>query len=220
LRPTPVLPTTRIVLVDDHAIVRECVRAILERQRDMSVVGLAAHGEQAVLVSERLKPDLIVMDLALPGLSGSDTTRRILALLPRTYIIVLSTSCTSEHVHGAYRAGARGYVAKDAAGSDLVCAVRTVSAGHRYLSPTIGAALNIDRPNDDMPKNLWEHLTEREREVLSRTAAGASTAVIAAQLSLSPKTVDTYRSRLMRKLGVADRSTLIRYAMQHSLSPF
>jgi DNA-binding NarL/FixJ family response regulator len=210
-------PATRIVVVDDHAIVRECVRTILEREQGMTVVGTAATGEQAIVVAGRLKPDLLVMDLALPGLNGSDATRHILGLLPRAQVIVLSSSYVAESIRGALQAGARGYVVKEAAGSDLACAVRTVVAGDRYLSPQIDADF-IDGTPPGASETLWEQLSAREREVLRRTAAGTPTAQIAQQLSLSPKTVDTYRSRVMRKLGLANRSTLIRYAMQHSLS--
>jgi DNA-binding NarL/FixJ family response regulator len=194
-----------ILVVDDHGIVRDGIRSLLRRQDGMDVVGLAATGEQAVLAAQRLRPDVIIMDLVLPILNGIDATQRILASLPQTKIIVLSACCTSEHVYRALRAGALGYVVKDAAGSELVCAVRAVAAGKRYLSPSVAA--------------LLERLSVREREVLHRTVEGYSSTQIALQLSLSPKTIDTYRSRLMQKLGVSDRSALIRFAIQHAMAP-
>jgi DNA-binding NarL/FixJ family response regulator len=214
------LPPTRIVVVDDHAIVRECIRALLERQTGMTVVGTAASGEQAILVAQRLQPDLIIMDLMLPGMTGTEATRAILGMLPHARVIILSCSFISEHIHGALRVGAHGYVVKEALGSELASAIETVMTGTRYCSPQIASALADREQSDAASPNHWEHLSSREREVLRRTAAGTSTAQIAQLLSLSPKTVDTYRSRLMRKLGLSSRSTLIRYAMQHSISPY
>jgi len=208
-----------ILVVDDHGIVRDGIRSLLRRQEGMDVVGLAATGEQAVSAAQRLRPDLVIMDLVLPILNGIDATLRILASLPQTKIIVLSACYTSEHVHRALRAGAHGYVIKEAAGSELVTAVRTVLSGKRYLSPSIAAVFSRDSPNDSDERSPLERLSAREREVLHRTVEGLSSAQIALQLSLSPKTIDTYRSRLMQKLGVSDRATLIRFAIQHAMAP-
>jgi len=208
-----------ILVVDDHGIVRDGISALLVRQDGLDVVALAATGEQAVLTAERLKPDVIVMDLVLPILNGIDATMRILTLLPQTKIIILSGCSTSEHIYHAFRAGARGYVSKDAAGSELVCAVRTVLCGKQYLSPTLAAAFANGCPNVPITKSPLQSLSRREREVLHRTVEGYSSAQIALQLSLSPKTIDTYRSRLMLKLGVSNRSTLIHFAIQHAMAP-
>jgi DNA-binding NarL/FixJ family response regulator len=205
------------MVVDDLAIVRECIRALLQRQPGMSVVGLVGSGEQAVVEARRLRPDLVVMDLVLPGLSGADATLLILGSLPRARVIVLSSSREVEHVRVALRAGAHGYIVKEAVGSELAGAVAAVMSGGQYLSPQIAASFQQGEVNGDV-SGLWQRLTPREREVLRRTAAGISTAQIALQLSLSPKTVDSYRSRSMRKLGLANRSTLIRFAMRHSAS--
>ena len=213
------VPLAGILVVDDHGIVRDGIRSLLRAQDGMDVVGLAATGEQAVSAAQRLRPDLIIMDLVLPILNGIDATGRILASLPQTKIIVLSACSTSEHVYRALRAGAHGYVLKEAAGFELVCAVRTVLSGKRYLSPSIAAAFSGDGPNDAGARSPLERLSAREREVLHRTVEGLSSAQIALQLSLSPKTIDTYRSRLMQKLGVSDRSTLIRFAIQHAMAP-
>jgi len=207
------LPPIRIVIVDDQMIVRECIRALLEHQTAFSIVGSAATGEEAVLISQHLSPDLIIMDLALPGLNGIDATRLILGRLPRTRVIILSSTHLPESVQGAFRAGVTGYVVKDAVGSELWTAVRKVMAGERYLSPEIKVA--TDCPADVGLKDPWGDLSQRERDVLRRTAVGASTAQIAAQLALSPSTVDTYRSRSMRRLGLPSRSMLIRFAMQN-----
>jgi DNA-binding NarL/FixJ family response regulator len=214
----PFRPTS-ILVVDDHGIVREGIRALLTRQNGLDVVGLAATGEQAVIIAERLKPDVIVMDLVLPVLNGIDATVSILASLPETRVIILSAYSTSEHIYCAFRAGASGYVSKDAAGSELLCAVKTVLSGQQYLSPSLTAAFSSGCPNEPGPKSPLERLSPREREVLHRTAAGYSSVQIALQLSLSPKTVDTYRSRLMHKLGVSNRSSLIHFAIQHAMAP-
>jgi DNA-binding NarL/FixJ family response regulator len=207
-------PLVRIVVVDDHTIVRECIRALLDRQHGLSVVGCAATGEQAIVVTQRTSPDLVIMDLALPRLNGFDATRLILERLPQTHVIVLSSSCLPQSVRGALRAGALGYVIKEAVGEELLSAVRKVMAGERYLSPQIETACDSGL-NDTESKGPWDDLSQREREVLRGTADGSSTAQIARMLSLSPRTVDTYRSRSMRKLGLPNRTTLIRFAMQH-----
>jgi DNA-binding NarL/FixJ family response regulator len=208
------------VIVDDHGIVRDGIRLLLGREEGLSVVGLASTGEQAVLTAERLKPDLITMDLVLPALNGIDATERIIASLPQTRIIVLSACVTSEHVYRALRAGARGYVVKDAVGSELVRAIRAVLSGKQYLSASItAAAFAAGCPSQTAAGSPLERLSAREREVLHRTVEGYSSAQIAVQLSLSPKTVDTYRTRLMGKLGVSNRSSLIRFAIQHAMAP-
>jgi DNA-binding NarL/FixJ family response regulator len=217
-RKTP-FPPVSILVVDDHGIVRDGIRALLVRQDGFDVVGLAATGEQAVLAAERFRPDVIVMDLALPELSGIDATTRILGSLPLTKVVVLSASSTSEHIYRAFRAGAGGFVSKDAAGSELVFAIRTVLSGKEYLSSSLTTALASGYPAEPFKKSPLERLSPREREVLHRTAEGYSSAQIALQLSLSSKTVDTYRSRLMHKLGVSNRSSLIHFAIQHAMAP-
>jgi DNA-binding NarL/FixJ family response regulator len=213
------LPLASILIVDDHGIVRDGMRVLLNRQDGLEVVGLAATGEHAVLAAKRLKPHVIIMDLVLPALNGIDATQRILRSLPETKIVVLSACSTSEHIYRALRAGALGYVLKDAPACDLVCAVKTVLTGKRYLSPSITAVLANDRESENVTQSPLERLSAREREVLHRTVEGYSSTQIALQLSLSRKTVDTYRSRLMQKLGVSDRSTLIRFAIQHAMAP-
>jgi len=211
----------RILVVDDHGIVRDAISALLEREDGLNVAGIAATGEQAVLAAERLRPDLIIMDLVLPELSGIDAAKRILDSLPRTKIIVLSACGTPEHVYRALRAGVHGYVIKDAVGSELVRAVRSVLSGEPYLGVALDISFGADSSGDGdaVTPSALERLSAREREVLHRTVEGYSSAQIALQLSLSPKTVDTYRSRLMQKLGIANRSTLIRFAIEHALAP-
>jgi DNA-binding NarL/FixJ family response regulator len=185
----------------------------------MDVVGFAATGEQAVLTAERLKPELIIMDLVLPSFNGIDATIQILTSLPETKVIVLSACSTSEHIYRAFRAGAKGYVSKNAVGSELLDAVRAVLSGQQYLGPSLTAAFAGGWCNEPRTKSPLERLSPRERDVLHRTVEGYSSVQIALQLSLSPKTVDTYRSRLMHKLGVSNRSGLIHFAIQHAMAP-
>jgi DNA-binding NarL/FixJ family response regulator len=211
--------TARILVVDDHGIVREGIRDLIARQDGLEVVALAATGEQAVIIAEQMKPDLIIMDLVLPELNGIDATMRILASLPETKVIVLSACTTSEHIYRAFSAGALGYVSKDAIGSELLRAVQTVLSGQTYLGSSLSAEFSSGGPGACLTKSPLERLSTREREVLHRTVEGYSSVQIALQLSLSPKTVDTYRSRLMHKLGVSNRSSLIRFAIQHAMAP-
>jgi len=207
----------RILVVDDHGIVREALAILIERQGGMTVVGSVANGADAVSASLRLKPDLILMDLMLRDMNGTDAMRRILALRPMTHIIVLSACHTTEHVCRALRAGARGYVVKEAVGAELVKAISTVMSGEQFLSPGITPLVLGDLLSGDSVKSPMESLSMRESQVLKRLVAGASSADIAANLSLSRKTVDTYRGRLMTKLGVGNRSALIRLAIEYEL---
>jgi len=211
--------TVRVLVVDDHGIVRDGLTLLLGRQQHMEVVGTATTGKEAIDAAARLKPDVIVMDLMLPELSGVDATARILSISPQIHVVVLSVSHTSEHVFRALRAGARGYVVKEAAGVELVRAITAVLAGERYLSPLITELLIRGLLDDSYGLSPLERLSGREREVLHLTVAGSTSAEIAEHLSLSRRTVDTYRSRLMEKLGVSDLTTLIRFAIEHAMAP-
>jgi len=211
--------TVRILVVDDHGIVRDGVALLLDRQKHMEVVGTAANGKEAIQAAARLKPDVVVMDLMLPELNGVDATERIVSLLPQIHVVVLSVSHTSEHVFRALRAGAHGYVVKEATGVELVRAITTVSIGERYLSPRITKLLIHGLLDNSSGPSPLERLSGREREVLHLTVAGSTSAEIAEHLSLSRRTVDTYRSRMMEKLGVSDLTTLIRFAIEHAMAP-
>jgi DNA-binding NarL/FixJ family response regulator len=209
-------PPVRIVVVDDHGIVREGLVALLNRQEGMTVIGSASTGRAAIQAAERLKPDIVIMDLMLPDLNGIDATERILSANLATQVIALSASHTTEHVSRALRAGARGYVVKDARGAELVEAVKAVASGKLYLSER--AQLPLDGLHDGrLGKTPIERLSTREREVLHRIVEGSTSVAIAKELSLSRKTVDTYRARLMVKLGVANRTALIRLAIENEL---
>jgi DNA-binding NarL/FixJ family response regulator len=209
----------KILVVDDHGIVRDGLSALLNAQSEMRVVGNAADGKAAVRAAARLTPDVVVMDLALPQLSGIDATIRILAAQPSIRIVVLSASDTSEHVFRALRAGARGYVLKESAGAEIVQAVAAVSRGERYLSPRLTGVLIDGMLGEDGAVSPLESLSPREREVLHLTVTGASSADIGLKLSLSRKTIDTYRSRVMAKVGVSDLAGLIRFAVAHAMAP-
>jgi DNA-binding NarL/FixJ family response regulator len=210
-------PLIRILIVDDHGIVREALKILIERESGLQVVGSVRNGAEAIHAAEELRPDLIIMDLMMSDMNGADATQRILTLHPSTVVIVLSACRGTEHIRRALRAGARGYVVKDAAASELVLAVHTVMAGKPFISPGITPLL-IDRIlGNTFDKSPMECLSAREREVLHRIVAGSSSADIATNLSLSRKTVDTYRGRLMAKLGVVNKSALIRLAIEHEL---
>jgi DNA-binding NarL/FixJ family response regulator len=206
------------LVVDDHGIVREGLIALLERQQGIRVLGSVGSGQEAILAAEQLKPDVIIMDLVLPDMNGIDATERILRFLPRARIIVLSACHTIEHVYRALRAGASGYVVKDALGEELVHAVRSVREGKQFLSRSVARPAAEGAQRYSLPKSPLESLSLREREVLHRIVAGASSAAIAEHLSLSRKTIDTYRGRLMAKLGVGNRSALIRFAIENELT--
>ena len=205
-----------ILLVDDHDVVHMGLIALLDRAGGMKVVGTVGTGEEAILAARRSSPDIIVMDLVLPALNGIDATRQILHECPLTHIVALSSCHTSEHVHRALLAGARGYVTKTSVCADLVPAIKAVAAGNRYISPGIMSIEELrGMPG---PKRSCGHLSERERQVLRLLVAGLSSADIACRLSVSPKSIDTYRHRLMVKLGVANRAALIRVAVEYELT--
>jgi two-component system, NarL family, response regulator NreC len=213
----PAEPSARILIVDDHSIVRDGLADLVERERGMRVVGLASTGEEAVIAARRLKPDLVIMDLMLPSLNGIDATQRIIAELPHTRIIALSACHTLEQVCRVLRAGARGFVLKTSAGAELLLAIREVTADKRYVSPVIAALLRDGAISMPIEKSPYERLSNRERTVVQLIVAGSTSSDIALRLSLSRKTVDTYRGRIMVKLGVANRSALIRFAMEYEL---
>jgi len=216
-------PTTgiRVFLADDHAVVRDGLRALLETQADIRVVGHASNGREAVSLVEKLRPDVVVMDIGMPELNGIDAAAQVRRLLPATHVVILSVHKTSEHIFRALKAGATGYVLKESAGLEVVNAVRAVHAGRRYLSERITdtvAAEFVRLHDQTADRSPLESLSEREREVLQLVVEGHSNAEIAARLKLSIKTIETYRSRLMDKLGVRELGGLIRFAITHGLT--
>jgi DNA-binding NarL/FixJ family response regulator len=217
-KPTPIT----VFLADDHAVVRDGLRALLEAHADLRVVGDVGNGRAAVREAGTLRPDVVVIDIAMPELNGIDAAAQIRASSPATQVVILSVHADSEHIFRAFKAGALGYVMKEATGQEVVQAVRDVHTGRRYVSPRIADTVAADfvRMRHDAPeRGPLERLSAREREVLQLVAEGKSSAEIAARLLLSVKTVETYRSRLMEKLDIHDLSGLIRFAILHGLTP-
>jgi len=211
--------TITVLLADDHAVVRDGLRLLLEAQSDITVIGEASNGREVVSQAERLQPDVIVMDIAMPELNGIEATRQIRALYPSTHIVILSMHSTSEHVFRAFQAGALGYLLKESAGAEVVDAVRAAHARRRYLSQKLVDSGIYDALDQRRAESPLDRLSAREREILQLIVEGQSSAEIAGLLSLSPKTVETYRSRLMHKLGLGDLPSLVKFAIQHGLTP-
>jgi DNA-binding NarL/FixJ family response regulator len=212
--------TVKILIVDDHAVVRDGLRMILEAKRDLSVVGTAANGRDAVAKAEALRPDVVLMDIAMRDLNGIEATRLICRAAPSVRVIILSMYHTGEHVYRALEAGARGYVLKESAGDEVVKAVRSVMQGRSYFGkgvehPSKGGRLAGRRQQ----KSPLDSLSTREKEVLQLVVEGKTSVEIAETLALSPKSVETYRSRLMKKLGVRNIPSLVMFAVQHRIMP-
>lgn len=204
-----------ILLADDHAVVRQGFRYILNAQADMEVVGEAGDGNEAVRAAKELEPNVVIMDVAMPGLNGIEATRRICDSLPHTRVLALSMHKDSVYVREILRAGARGYLLKDAIDKDLVFAVRTVARGEGYISPAVSdAVLNDYRRHVSNPIDL---LSSREREVLQLLAEGKTNKEVAASLNLSVHTVDAHRGRIMEKLNLHSIGELVRFAMREGL---
>jgi len=205
----------RILLADDHVMVRQGFKMILAAQPDMEIVGEAANGREALELAEKLHPDVVVMDVAMPDLNGIEATRRLAASLPRTRVLALSMYKDSVYVREILRAGARGYLLKDAFDRDLLSAVRAVAGGDGYLSPAVSDAVLSDyRRHVTDPLDL---LSSREREILQMIAEGKTNKDIAAALKLSVYTVDAHRGRIMEKLNLHSVGELVRFALRHGL---
>jgi len=206
---------TRILLVDDHAVVRQGFKMILDAQSDMEIVGEAANGREAVELAAQLRPDIVVMDVAMPELNGIEATRRVIAVDPHIRVIALSMHKDSVYVREILRAGARGYLLKDSGADDLVKAIRAVAGGESYLSPAVSNAVLDDyRKHVTNPIDL---LTSREREVLQMLAEGKTNKEIAVVLNLSVYTVDAHRGRIMEKLNLHSINELVRFALRNGL---
>jgi RNA polymerase sigma factor (sigma-70 family) len=211
-----------VFLADDHAVVRDGLRVLLDAQDDIQVIGDACNGRDAVQQVQKLLPLVVIMDIAMPELNGIEATRQILESRSTIRVIVLSMHSTTEHVFQALQAGARGYLLKESAGVEVIEAVRTVHGGRRYLSQKISDQViddYIHQRESSAAQSPLASLSPREREVLQLVVEGKTSAQIAEILFLSPKTVETYRSRLMQKLAVDDLPSLIKFAIQHGLTP-
>ena len=211
-----------VFLVDDHTVVRDGLRFLLEAQPDIRVVGGAADGRAAVAGIANMCPNIVLMDVTMPELNGIEATAHIHQACPVSQVIILSMHANIQHVSRAIQAGARGYLLKESAGSEVVAAVRTVYEGHRYLSRKLSEALIEERllpAKERAADSPLSRLSLREREVMQLTVEGKSNSEIAEILSLSRKTVETYRSRLMQKLEIYEIPSLVKFAIQHQLTP-
>ncbi|UCH59422.1 MAG: response regulator transcription factor [Anaerolineales bacterium] len=213
------MTTIRILLADDHTIVREGIRSLLEDEEDMSVVGEAEDGHTAIRITHQLKPDVILMDIAMPLLNGLEATRRIKEDYPEAKVLILTMHENEEYIRQVLASGAMGYILKDAAARDLLGAIRTVHKGEMILSPAVTRLVIEDylRWGDLQPEKNSTILSPREREVLQLIAEGYTNKQIAEILTISIKTVQTHRMNLMKKLDLHDRGELIKYAIQKKI---
>ena len=210
------MPNISVLLVDDHNIVRQGLKALLTAESDITILAEAQTGREAVVLAAKLRPDVVVMDLAMPLLNGWEATRQILKVLPSAKIVVLSTYDTEEHIQQAIAAGAAAYLIKQTAAADLVKAIREVKKGNAFFSPAIAQRLREQtcRNLTELPAAKAPHadLTVREAEVLQLIAEGFANKQIAAELGLSVKTVEKHRQQVMNKLDIHDTAGLVRHA--------
>jgi DNA-binding NarL/FixJ family response regulator len=210
------MPIT-VFIADDHAVVRDGLTALLRTHPDIEVAGSAATGTDAVEMVRRIRPRVVILDISMPGLDGIEAARQIHAALPDTAIVMLSMHSGSQNVVRSLEAGARGYLLKESASAEIIDAVRAVDCGQHYLSRQV-AEVVAQGIGDRRVANPIDSLSRREREVLSLVVNGNSSARIGELLHLSPKTVDSYRSRLMQKLQVNQLAGLVKFAIQHGLT--
>lgn len=212
---------TTIVLADDHQIVRQGLRALLEAEPEFSVTGEASDGLEVAALVEQLEPDVLLLDIKMPGLNGLEITRQVRRRTPNTNVVILSMYASEAYVMEALRNGAVGYVLKGASAADLVQAVKDVAEGRRYLSPPLSERAieaYVQKAVASTPAAL-ETLTDREREVLHFVVEGYKNSEIATKLEISPRTAETHRARMMRKLDLHTQADLMRFAIQLGLFP-
>lgn len=205
----------RILLTDDHAIVRNGLKQIFAGYPDLAVVGEASNGAEVLELVRKLKFDLLLLDMTMPGISGADLIRRLRAENPSIKILVLSMHNESQIVSRALKAGATGYVTKDSDQEILITAIRKIAAGNKFIDPTLVDAMVFDGSSEDAPHEV---LSERELQVLQMLASGQSLAAIADSLHLSAKTISAHKAHLMQKLGIDNNADLMRYAIKHRLT--
>jgi DNA-binding NarL/FixJ family response regulator len=213
------MSTTTIALADDHHVVRQGLRALLESEPHFNLIGEVGDGIEAVRMVERLNPNVLIVDLMMPGINGLEVTRQVAQRFPQTHVLVLSMYASDVYVLEALKNGATGYVLKNSSASELVNAVRDVAAGHRHLSPAISERaieLFVQRA-EASSMDVYETLTTREREVLQLAAEGHPNSEIAERLFISSRTVETHRANLMRKLGLENHTDLILYAVRRGI---
>jgi two-component system response regulator NreC len=214
------MPEARLLLADDHAVLRAGLRLLLDAQPDLQVVGEAGDGGEALALAESLQPDLILLDLTMPGLGGMESLIPLRKAAPAARVLILTMHDDQGYLRQALQRGAAGYVLKKAADIELLSAVRAVLRGEVYVHPSLTKSLleGLLPPSPEIvPSTPWETLSEREREVLNLVARGHTSADIGERLSLSAKTVETYRARGMEKLGLRSRAALVQFALAHGL---
>jgi two-component system response regulator NreC len=210
----------RVLVVDDHTILRVGLRMMLNAQPDIEVVGEASDGNQAVSEALRLVPDVILMDIAMPDCNGIEATRQVKRVQPETRVLILTMHENEEYLFQTLRAGASGYILKEAADTELITAIHAVSNGRFYLSPSAQSIMvgdYLQRVRSGEEHDSYNALTEREREILKLVAEGYTNNQIAERLTISPKTVDTHRTHVMDKLNLHSRAELVKYAMRRGL---
>lgn len=212
--------TIRVILADDHAVVRAGLKAVLSAAKDIEVIGEAKNGVEAVALAERFKPDVIVMDLSMPELDGTAATKQIVEKGLATKVLILTMHSEEDYLVSLIEAGAAGYLVKSAADRDLVDAVRAVAHGDVYVRPSAARVLakNLTKKDPEkLDRERFEKLTQREQDVLRLIAQGFSAPEIGERLYISPKTVDTYKQRINEKLGIAHRSDYVQFALKLGL---
>lgn len=210
----------RILLADDHTVVRDGLRALLEKQPDMTVVAEASDGRDSIRLAEEQSPDVVVMDIGMPSLNGIEATRRILAANPRTAVVMLSMHQDESYVLRSLKAGAKGYLLKDSLRGDVIDAIRTVAQGRSFLTRKVRLMLQEDYVLQMESRGLedsYDLLTDREREVLHMVAEGKSNKEVAGLLNISPTTVETHRAHILQKLGIHSVPELILYAVRKGI---
>ncbi|MGB2905761.1 MAG: response regulator transcription factor [Candidatus Aminicenantaceae bacterium] len=210
----------KVVLADDHTIVRKGLRSLLDAEVDMDVIGEAGDGKEAIELVGQLKPHIVVMDIGMPVLNGLEATRRIIKKHPDTKVLILTMHTNEEYVFEILQAGASGYIIKKAAPTELVAAIRAVKQGESFLSPSISKKVieeYLQRAGEEKREDAFDLLTDREREVLQLIAEGLSTREIAEKLFISTKTVETHRMHMMEKLDLHGTADLTRYAIRKGI---
>ena len=211
--------TIQVLLADDHALFCEGLRALLQATPDIRVCGEVATGYEAIAAVARCAPEVVILDVAMPDLNGIDAAAMILERHPAMRTLILSMHSSIEHVHRAFAAGVRGYLLKESASSEVVAAVRSIHGGALYLCDALRERVGDLAGRLNLPQSPLERLSLRERQVLQLVAEGRTSADIAQRLHLSPKTVETYRARVLEKLGLESTAALIKFAVEHGLTP-
>ncbi|HOV89742.1 MAG TPA: response regulator transcription factor [Syntrophorhabdaceae bacterium] len=210
-----------VFIADDHAVLREGLRLLMESKENIEVMGDAENGREAVRKIKTLKPHVVIMDIAMPELDGIEATRQICEASPSTRVIILSMHSSPEYVHRSIEAGATGYILKESAAAEIINAVITVNSGKRYLSKKISEQV-IDeyfkQRKTGEKESILNQLSPREMEILKLVVEGKSSSEIANIIFISPKTVETYRSRIMQKLGISDITGLVKFAIRHGIT--